>query len=351
MSKKDKKKNKAKKNKGYQCAPEETLFHIYEHATKDHAESLSRSQFETLYQSYNEAYLDETLVKEEEAMKKVYAEIEAKQAEEAAAEPVEELVTEEAESSEEIAEAPEASKADKKAKKAEKKAMKAAKKAQEKEAKKEAKKDKKKSKKDKQKDVLIEELVVGENLFTDMCEELNAELEEVAQTEFQESAAPELLWDPNAVAIFYAEALAKEQIEKKKPAAAELLRNGDKMIVLLDQVEETIHSLNMMLLNDRLKSERPIVKSATVAATRIVNEAPELVDLMRQYRHGAYTRATVPGMTYILAALLYLEDENDIIPDNIPGIGYLDDLSVLKLAEKEAAEDLVAFRTWKQGRV
>jgi uncharacterized membrane protein YkvA (DUF1232 family) len=49
-------------------------------------------------------------------------------------------------------------------------------------------------------------------------------------------------------------------------------------------------------------------------------------------------------------ALLYVLNPMDLIPDFIPGIGYLDDGMVVMLAMKLIGRDLEKYRIWKEGR-
>jgi uncharacterized membrane protein YkvA (DUF1232 family) len=55
----------------------------------------------------------------------------------------------------------------------------------------------------------------------------------------------------------------------------------------------------------------------------------------------------------MLGALAYLCDPEDIIPDDIPGIGLLDDAVMIELAFRELRHEIEAyedFRAWRQAR-
>jgi uncharacterized membrane protein YkvA (DUF1232 family) len=49
----------------------------------------------------------------------------------------------------------------------------------------------------------------------------------------------------------------------------------------------------------------------------------------------------------IIAALNYLVDPFDLIPDEIPFLGLLDDATVMTFAVRKTREDLDDFMTWE----
>jgi uncharacterized membrane protein YkvA (DUF1232 family) len=52
----------------------------------------------------------------------------------------------------------------------------------------------------------------------------------------------------------------------------------------------------------------------------------------------------------VLAALAYLCDPEDIIPDDIPGIGLLDDAVMIELVFREARHEIEAYRDFRKFR-
>ena len=73
-----------------------------------------------------------------------------------------------------------------------------------------------------------------------------------------------------------------------------------------------------------------------------------LLQLVGDYARGDYKqlpRASVFAATF---GLLYLLNPFDLIPDFIPGIGYLDDAAVLMIVVKTIRADLEHYRTWTQ---
>jgi uncharacterized membrane protein YkvA (DUF1232 family) len=70
------------------------------------------------------------------------------------------------------------------------------------------------------------------------------------------------------------------------------------------------------------------------------------VRMLRSYLTGAYR---APQTTLIMAgaAILYFLNPVDLIPDNIPVLGMLDDAAVIALVAKMNLSELSAFRNWE----
>lgn len=89
---------------------------------------------------------------------------------------------------------------------------------------------------------------------------------------------------------------------------------------------------------DRVLFSEPILKDA----------CPDISDLngmVRSYVSGQYTEVSPKSICAILGAFMYLNKSSDEIADNIPVIGYLDDLVMLSNAIEVAKEDLELYRS------
>lgn len=63
---------------------------------------------------------------------------------------------------------------------------------------------------------------------------------------------------------------------------------------------------------------------------------------------GEYRAISKPALVAVVAGLLYFLSPFDAIPDWIPGIGFIDDLAVLAWVMRKWADELQAFRAWKE---
>lgn len=74
-----------------------------------------------------------------------------------------------------------------------------------------------------------------------------------------------------------------------------------------------------------------------------------LVRLVRAWANGTYTGVSVQTLVVIVASILYFISPLDLIPDFIPGVGYVDDAAVIAWVLRSIAEELADFRRWEDG--
>ncbi|WP_255505994.1 YkvA family protein [Mesonia sp. K4-1] len=72
-----------------------------------------------------------------------------------------------------------------------------------------------------------------------------------------------------------------------------------------------------------------------------------MLKMLKDYKNGLYRE--VPWFTIgsIIFSLLYVLNPFDLVPDFIPGLGYIDDLSVLTFALRFIETDLHSYLDWK----
>jgi len=72
-----------------------------------------------------------------------------------------------------------------------------------------------------------------------------------------------------------------------------------------------------------------------------------MLRLIRAYYRGDYRKISVANLVIIIAAIIYVLDPWDLIPDWIPGIGFVDDATVLAFAVQKTRETLDNFTAWE----
>jgi uncharacterized membrane protein YkvA (DUF1232 family) len=72
-----------------------------------------------------------------------------------------------------------------------------------------------------------------------------------------------------------------------------------------------------------------------------------MLRLIRAYSQGNYRDVPESTLVVIIAAIIYVVDPLDVIPDALPALGYLDDATVLALAVRRSRQTLDDFMAWE----
>lgn len=123
---------------------------------------------------------------------------------------------------------------------------------------------------------------------------------------------------------------AKKALDSNKEEARDLLNDERKMNSFLIQLESKFNAVTGM--KEKLK------------------EIPLIVELIRAYMKREYTEIPLGTLIALVSALIYFFSPIDLIPDVIPGIGYIDDVMVIAIALRFAYTDLEEFKQWKENR-
>jgi uncharacterized membrane protein YkvA (DUF1232 family) len=72
-----------------------------------------------------------------------------------------------------------------------------------------------------------------------------------------------------------------------------------------------------------------------------------MLRLIRAYHRGEYHQVSDDALLWIIAALNYLVDPFDLIPDEIPFIGFVDDANIIEFVTDKTRRALDDFMTWE----
>jgi uncharacterized membrane protein YkvA (DUF1232 family) len=72
-----------------------------------------------------------------------------------------------------------------------------------------------------------------------------------------------------------------------------------------------------------------------------------MLRLIRAYYRGDYRQIGVANLVIIIGAIIYVLDPWDLIPDFIPGLGFMDDATVLAFAVQKTRQTLDDFTAWE----
>ena len=72
-----------------------------------------------------------------------------------------------------------------------------------------------------------------------------------------------------------------------------------------------------------------------------------MLRLIRCYSDGVYREIPESTLVVIVAAIVYVVNPLDVIPDALPALGYLDDATVIALAVRRSRQALDDFMIWE----
>jgi uncharacterized membrane protein YkvA (DUF1232 family) len=91
-------------------------------------------------------------------------------------------------------------------------------------------------------------------------------------------------------------------------------------------------------------------KAASLPRHRFKGNWPYLQTMLRlvsAYERGEYKQISNDDLTWIIAALNYLVDPFDLIPDQVPLLGFVDDAMVVEFVADKTRQTLDDFMIWE----
>jgi len=123
--------------------------------------------------------------------------------------------------------------------------------------------------------------------------------------------------------------VTKKQAEKHLKKGAENVTERD-LKKVLDKRDE---------IEKKFKGNGPL--------GRFVTDIKLLFAIIQDYWKGEYRQVTFWSIAAIVAALLYVLNPLDLIPDMIPIIGYVDDALIIAVCLAMVEPDLQNYKDWK----
>jgi uncharacterized membrane protein YkvA (DUF1232 family) len=121
---------------------------------------------------------------------------------------------------------------------------------------------------------------------------------------------------------------APKGFNKAKGKAEKLLDNKQKLAKLLKEGEA------------KAKAKKAKLKGVWA-------DIQTLFSLLKAWQNRSYTKVPWKTIIYIVAALIYFINPFDLVPDFIPGLGLVDDLSILTFVINSVKSDIEAFKKWE----
>lgn len=74
-----------------------------------------------------------------------------------------------------------------------------------------------------------------------------------------------------------------------------------------------------------------------------------MLRLIRAFCSGKYKRIQWESLISIIVAIAYFASPLDLIPDFLPGVGYLDDAMIVRFVYRSVKAELERFMEWESG--
>ena len=128
----------------------------------------------------------------------------------------------------------------------------------------------------------------------------------------------------------------QSEINSRKDRAKKILNDEDAFRSFIDDVEN--------------KFNRLFRKSTFVSKSlrQIKEYVPLLVSLVKSYFRKEYNHIPTGTIIGVVGALIYFLSPIDIVFDFIPGLGYVDDATVLLFCIMSMKSDLDDYKKWKE---
>lgn len=125
---------------------------------------------------------------------------------------------------------------------------------------------------------------------------------------------------------------AKKRMDESADQAEEYVKNPGKLERLIGNAKE-----KLMNMENRRHTLKNVVRHVSV-----------FVRIMKDYSAGYYPHLPWKSILSIIGVILYFINPLDIIPDFIPGIGLLDDITLLAWVYKSIENDVDDYLDWEQ---
>ncbi len=112
--------------------------------------------------------------------------------------------------------------------------------------------------------------------------------------------------------------------------------------------EEQIERIKPQDVEEVLRKKGEIEEKLRGPLGKFIEDVELFFNLLKDFVSGRYREVPWFTVAAVAAALLYILNPFDVIPDYIPVIGLIDDASVVALCLKLVEEDLVKYRAWRE---
>ncbi|SDS57893.1 YkvA family protein [Gramella sp. MAR_2010_147] len=110
-------------------------------------------------------------------------------------------------------------------------------------------------------------------------------------------------------------------------------------ITKIDNDDVTIAMNSKEEVDEKINNSGVLQKYAELAKV--------MYGMLKDYRKGIYTKVPWFTIATIAFSFLYVLNPLDIIPDFIPGLGYIDDMAIITFGLRFIQTDIHSYLDWK----
>lgn len=96
--------------------------------------------------------------------------------------------------------------------------------------------------------------------------------------------------------------------------------------------------------------EKVNTKSVKDSLGRNVEDLKTLIRMAKAWASRRYRKVSTQSIVYVIAAIIYFVTPTDFLPDFVLGLGFLDDIAVIRWAIGQIKEDLEKFKAWEASK-
>lgn len=100
-------------------------------------------------------------------------------------------------------------------------------------------------------------------------------------------------------------------------------------------------------INDLLNQLQEKLKELPDTVSTAFSNVPVMAQMVKCYATREYTEVSPKVIISLISAFIYLVKKNDLVSDDIPIVGYADDLVIATVAMAINEPELNAFKAWR----
>ena len=98
---------------------------------------------------------------------------------------------------------------------------------------------------------------------------------------------------------------------------------------------------------ERVSQRAADIESKIPKLKNLIEQAKLMLNMVKDYWSGSYREIPHWAIGATALALLYVLNPADIVPDFIPGVGYMDDAAVVAFCLKLINKELERYKLWR----